>query len=93
MDRESRYIVIKRKDVDAYLNADEKDRLCAICESVNGGRAIDNKPEITCVVIESDWPEYDDTWMAIAQRVDKEEGNFDSALQSRIDQIERYEYS
>ncbi len=70
MERENRYIVIKAKDADKYLNDLEKDKLAAVCASINDGRAIDNKPEVECVVVESDWPEYDQTWRAIAARVD-----------------------
>ena len=70
MKKETRYIVIKMKDADKYLRESEKDSLATICTSINSGRASDNKPEIDCVVVESDWPEYEPTWQSIAARVD-----------------------
>ena len=47
---------------------------------------------INTLIVEKDWPEYDEVWMAIAMRVDKENGQ-PSALRSRIDQVQKYGYS
>ena len=71
MERENRYIVIKVSDANKYLNWAENDKLSAVLESINDGRAIDNKSSIKCVVVEHDWPEYEPTWKAIEARVDK----------------------
>jgi len=70
MKKENRYIVIKIKDAETYLDGCEKANLAAICSSINNGRAIDGKQEIECVVVESGWPEYESTWQSIAARVD-----------------------
>ncbi len=71
MERENRYLVLKLEDIDAYLEPSEKILLSALGTSVDAGRALDDKPELECVVVESDWPEYDSTWKAIEKRVDK----------------------
>lgn len=63
--REERYIVVKR----SRLSADEERRIMAALP-INGA-ALTN-----CVVIESDWPEYEPVWAMLRARVmgDKEIG-------------------
>jgi len=70
MERQIRYIVIKLTDVDKYLSDSEKDKLDAVCASISDGRAIDNKPDMEAVVVEEDWPMYEQTWKAIEDWVD-----------------------
>lgn len=67
--RESRYLVVKIKDANAYLSADERDTLERICAKVHFGRIDNGKNVFECVVVEKDWPEYEDTWRAIEARV------------------------
>lgn len=71
MERENRYLVIKHKDAALYLTATERLILVAIAEKVDSHRINRGKPSLTCVVVESDWPEYEPTWQAIEQRVAK----------------------
>lgn len=67
--RENRYIVLKVTDVEAVgLMADEIEALKNICDAVNNIRAARHKPPLKCVVVESDWPEYEPAWQAIQQR-------------------------
>ena len=70
MKRELRYIVIKIKDAEACLNAAELLALEAICKEVGYYRDSAGKRPLECVVVESDWPEYEPTWAAIASRMD-----------------------
>lgn len=67
--REFRYLVFKFKDVNKYLTETEKEMLMSITRKVAKGRADDMKMPIECVVVESDWPEYEPTWDAIEQRM------------------------
>lgn len=88
MIRENRYLVIKRSDIEKHLNESDKDNLDVICDLIKEGRERDNKTKLTCIVVESDWPEYDETWWKIAARMDGREGI--SPLRSRLEQIEKY---
>lgn len=64
-EREDRYIVLKRKDVDAYLSQRQKDQLFQIVLDLGSCR-----PEpLVFVVVESDWPEYELVWKMIETRV------------------------
>lgn len=73
MQREKRYTVLKDKDIERYLDATQKDNLAAILEQINDGRAMDLKPPLQCVVVEDDWPEYENVWVMIAERVNKQQ--------------------
>lgn len=70
MNRESRYLVFKIKDLNAYLSDDEKEQLDDIARKINRCRLIDDKELVQCVVVEHDWPEHESTWKAIERRVD-----------------------
>lgn len=59
--REDRYIVIKRKDLNEIPDHQRHEIVNAIKEA--------NLPPRKCVVVESDWPEYEPTWAAIERRV------------------------
>lgn len=48
--------------------ADELDSLENICEAVNSHRSSRGKQVLECVVVESDWPEYEPTWLAVEKR-------------------------
>ena len=71
MKREDRYLVLKYKDINKHLNATEQAALAELVRKVDGGRRAEGKPIIECAVVESDWPEYLDTWSRIAARVDR----------------------
>lgn len=73
MERENRYIVLKRKDIDKYLTDEGKEEL----ENIITALAIAKQPdidtgatgEIDCVVVEKDWPMYEATWVMIEKWV------------------------
>lgn len=88
MNRENRYLVVKRKDILEHLSASEERQLGLLVEKICEGRKQQGKKDLECVVVESDWPEYDETWMAIAARVDAEHGIKPEI--SRADQFTRY---
>lgn len=73
MQREERYYVLKLKDVEKYLNQDDKMRLARIGRDIDMERQHEGKQALQCVVVESDWPEYEPTWAAIERRVLQEE--------------------
>lgn len=72
MEREDRYIVLKRRDIESALSSKEKEYLDDICLQVDQCREHCGKEKLKCVVVESDWPEYEPTWQSIAKRIDSE---------------------
>lgn len=69
-EREQRYIVIKLSDLRASeISGDDLQALNRVCQSVANNREQTGKQPLRCVVVESDWPEYEPTWQAIEQRV------------------------
>jgi len=70
MKLENKYIVLKRSDVEEYLNEDEKITLSVLCERVGDGRRNNGKPSIDALVIESDWPEYGKAFDLLSERID-----------------------
>ena len=69
MKRENRYIVIKRKDAEAALDKGQLEQLNGLSSVVSANRKKAGKLELNCVVVESDWPEYEPTWAAIEARI------------------------
>ena len=67
--REERYIVFKVSDVEEHFTPGEKQQLARLVEVQRVGREEAGKPPLGCVVVESDWPEYEPTWKAIEARV------------------------
>jgi hypothetical protein len=61
--------VLKNKDIAAYLTDEERERLDDICRKINHGRLLDGKDTIQCVVVEHDWPEYEEVWAMLEARV------------------------
>ncbi|MDF3932773.1 hypothetical protein [Pseudomonas citronellolis] len=70
--REDRYIVIKRKDIESILYSDRPDpeSACAVVDlKIALEKLTPSLPPREYVVIESDWPEYEPTWRAIEARL------------------------
>jgi len=67
--REQRYFVVKVKDAKEYLDAHQLEKLAEIADTISEGREKDGIPAVECVVVESDWPEYEPTWNAIEARM------------------------
>ena len=66
---EDRYIVFKLSDVVEHLTTAERLHLERLYEIQRVGRKEAGKSALECVVVESDWPEYEPTWRAIEARV------------------------
>lgn len=69
-ERELRYYVAKRKDVECYLSSTEHQILNLLLNKVAVGRFNDKKPVLRSVVVESDWPEYEHVWDMIKSRME-----------------------
>lgn len=64
-EREKKYVVLKKRDIYKYLSDKQLGRLHKICRSIEEGRAADGRKPIDCVIVENDWPMYEDTWKSI----------------------------
>ena len=64
--REERYIVFKVSDLGNSLKGDEIRKLAR--EYAEHRQQLGKEP-LKCVVVESDWPEYEPTWKALESRV------------------------
>lgn len=78
MKREDRYLVLKRSNIEAaekegYISPAERGLLYHIAVKVAFWRYGESKPELKCVVVESDWPEYEHVWELIRLRVENAE--------------------
>lgn len=71
MQREYRYMVFKMKDVRSALTREERAFLRDLMGKVHDYRIGEGKRVLECVVVESDWPEYEPTWAAIEKRMDE----------------------
>lgn len=67
--RENRYLVLKRKDIEQYLTPKGAKIIEIFAGKIAAMREGEGKPELKCVVIESDWPEYEEVWGMIQRRV------------------------
>jgi hypothetical protein len=66
---EYRYVVIKVKDARAVLNEAEQRTLDRLADRVTAYRLGQGKGRLVCVVVESDWPEYEPTCRAIEKSI------------------------
>lgn len=67
--REHRYMVFKLSDVARYLDPAERKELARMNSMIGRCRRLVARGDLECVVVESDWPEYEPTWKAIEARV------------------------
>lgn len=63
--RENRYLVFKRKDLEELVMPAVLKDLELVSRTINARR----KRPLECVVVESDWPEYEEVWGMIQRRV------------------------
>lgn len=70
MEREDRYIVIKKVDYDAHLSKDGKAAFLDCLASIAEGREREGRSPTDYVVVGGDWPMYEDTWKSIEKWVD-----------------------
>lgn len=73
--REERYTVLKHTDIHEALDPDETTTLIELEEKISIYREAQNKIPLQCVVVESDWPEYEIVWKMIEQA-----GNLDDGM-------------
>lgn len=69
MERENRYLVIKCKDAIEALTVEQREALSSIAIAVTAHRLNNGKQPLDAVVVESDWPEYEQVWGMIEARV------------------------
>lgn len=67
--KEDRYLVFKRSDISQALTTYEKETLLSLAQKVFLNRKSRGKTPLECVVVESDWPNYNDVWESV-ERVD-----------------------
>nr|DAG47319.1 MAG TPA: hypothetical protein [Caudoviricetes sp.] len=75
MKREERYVVMKHTDIDSALSDSDKLLLSAVLSKIERYRKEQGKEPLNSVVVEHDWPEYEQVWKMIETRVDREETN------------------
>ena len=90
MKREERYAVFKYADIDAALSDSDKLLLSAVVNKIDRYRKEQGKEPIKGVVVEHDWPEYEQVWKMIETRVDREENN--RKFETMLDNKERLGY-
>lgn len=66
--REDRYIVIKRSDME-NLPIDQRRNFAGPCRALHEQMFIAGAPARSFLVIESDWPEYEPVWQMIERRM------------------------
>jgi hypothetical protein len=82
-ERELRYYVAKRKDVEKHLTSTEQTILNILLNKVAAGRFSDKKGILRCVVVESDWPEYEPVWEMIKERMEASQSLTNDAADTR----------
>lgn len=91
MKREPRYFVLKIKDCAAALTIEEYNTLRMTMqtygEKINKYRARNGKQPMTCVIVEDDWPMYEQVWGLIAAQVDKTSDSPPSVQHPNIDDV------
>lgn len=70
MNLENRYLVLKRADIEKYISLSDQLILANIYQAIEYNRHDEERPPLECIVIESDWPEYEPTLSALETRVD-----------------------
>lgn len=66
------YVVLKKSDMLRSLGQKDYEDLERILFKINRRREAARKGVLDCLVIEKDWPEYEDTWKLIQDRVIQE---------------------
>ncbi len=72
--REDRYLVFKLSDVVEHFTKTELLHLQRLHEIQRVGREAVGKQELSCLVVESDWPEFEATWKSIEGRLHDAKG-------------------
>ena len=72
MELENRYLVFKRSDIEKHISLATQIVLANVAQAIDHHRIDEGREPLKCVVVESDWPEYESTVSAIEARVDAE---------------------
>lgn len=72
-ERENRYFIAKCTDV-TYLSTEHQKMLMEVMFAVANVRGFRGKKPLECVVVESDWPEYEPVWNMIEDRMAGDDG-------------------
>jgi hypothetical protein len=92
--RENRYHVLKVSDAETSFTHDEKVIMQELLEKLDRHRKERNKKPLTCVVIESDWPEYESAWKMIEARVSGKREEISSlTIQSELELFKKTDNS
>ena len=67
MIRDERYLVLKHLDILHSLDREDIMNLGKIIDKINSYRRQRGKERLDAVVVESDWPMYEDTWKLIEE--------------------------
>ncbi len=72
-----RYLVLKTKDISEILNHEETVALINIRKKIDNARAKQHRDPLEAVVIEHDWPMYEEVWQLVEDWVQqqKDEGD------------------
>lgn len=89
MNREDRYAIIKLSDTD-HMNYDDQLKLRQLLRKLEKIRVKNGKQPLQAVVVEHDWPEYEQVWKMIEERVDREDNN--RKFETMLDNKERLGY-
>ena len=65
--RETRYLVFKLADIESALDDRQKGMLDGLSRIVDSSRIARGKKSLNAVVVESDWPCYDQVWALVEQ--------------------------
>ena len=89
MNREDRYAIIKLSDTD-HMNYDDQLKLRQLLRKLEKIRVKNGKQPLQAVVVEHDWPEYEQVWKMIETRVNREENT--RKFEHMLDDKERLGY-
>ena len=71
--KEDKYLVISRKDIELALDEHQKDMLNYLSFMCSGARMLRNKDLLECVVVESTSVNYDKVWGMVEEEYSTEE--------------------
>ncbi|GMR16168.1 MAG: hypothetical protein BMS9Abin31_0479 [Gammaproteobacteria bacterium] len=71
MQKEHKYIVLKKSDANKYLSQAQKEQLTDAISAIQRGRRLEGKRYKYYVCIADDWPIYKDAWNLVEKWVDK----------------------
>jgi 2-methylisocitrate lyase-like PEP mutase family enzyme len=66
---EDLFLVLKLEDVYGALSGKQLHMLKLIVDRINAYKDEQNKPDLRCVVVEEDWPEYEQIWTMLDERL------------------------